>query len=342
MDVNPDTDRELSRLYRSAAREEPPSWLDDRVLAAARAGSVPESKPWKAFNPVRWQLPLALAAVVTLAVSLSLVVEDELEVGSDAPATAPAMPPPIAAQSVEPRRPSSELSEAREPAVPEHARSASSQALPPPSATESPQQTGSLHRSPIQPSVPGLPDRAERAESEPLRQHENAPRGETPAAASPAPPKLAASTGPSPDTAAPPAAPASAAPKPAETAAAAASTESEKTAGSSQAVERATRTPEEQRALAKRERSQADAVARKAPAVAAAAPARADAQGGMAQDQAAAAQKQRELSDVAKPPEQWLREIEQLRREGYNDEARMRLEEFRKRFPSHPLPPSLR
>jgi hypothetical protein len=48
-----------------------------------------------------------------------------------------------------------------------------------------------------------------------------------------------------------------------------------------------------------------------------------------------------EQQDARKTPEQWLREIEQLRREGRAEQARARLDQFRKRFPDYPLPPSL-
>jgi hypothetical protein len=39
-------------------------------------------------------------------------------------------------------------------------------------------------------------------------------------------------------------------------------------------------------------------------------------------------------------PEQWLLEIEQLRRDGQEELARARLDQFRKRFPDHPVPES--
>src|SRR5690606_39308200 len=41
-------------------------------------------------------------------------------------------------------------------------------------------------------------------------------------------------------------------------------------------------------------------------------------------------------------PEQWLREIERLRREGREEEARTLAQAFRREHPDHPLPPELR
>jgi hypothetical protein len=41
-------------------------------------------------------------------------------------------------------------------------------------------------------------------------------------------------------------------------------------------------------------------------------------------------------------PEQWLRDIEELYRQGRLAEAQEELAAFRKRFPDHELPPSLR
>jgi hypothetical protein len=44
----------------------------------------------------------------------------------------------------------------------------------------------------------------------------------------------------------------------------------------------------------------------------------------------------------ARTSQEWVRAIEQLLRDGRRDEARVRFAEFRKRFPDHPVPESLR
>ena len=42
------------------------------------------------------------------------------------------------------------------------------------------------------------------------------------------------------------------------------------------------------------------------------------------------------------PPEKWLERIEALKREGRHGEAEGMLAEFKRRFPTHPLPAGLR
>jgi hypothetical protein len=66
---------ELSRLYREAARQEPPQALDEAILAASRraAGDRPH-----ALRPARhWTVPLALAATVVLTFSVTVMVHEE-------------------------------------------------------------------------------------------------------------------------------------------------------------------------------------------------------------------------------------------------------------------------
>jgi len=69
------SDPELSRLYRQGAREEPPPHMDAAVLAAARrsahSGPSPVDKP--RGSPRRWYVPLALAAVLVLSVSVAIL-----------------------------------------------------------------------------------------------------------------------------------------------------------------------------------------------------------------------------------------------------------------------------
>jgi hypothetical protein len=44
----------------------------------------------------------------------------------------------------------------------------------------------------------------------------------------------------------------------------------------------------------------------------------------------------------AQPPERWIERVEALRREGRVADSDGLLAEFKRRFPTHPLPPSLR
>jgi hypothetical protein len=55
-----DRDEKLARAYRALGAQEPPRALDDAILAAARR------------RPARWRVPLSVAAVVVLAVGVTL------------------------------------------------------------------------------------------------------------------------------------------------------------------------------------------------------------------------------------------------------------------------------
>jgi hypothetical protein len=55
-----DRDAKLAQAYRALGAEEPPRALDEAILAAARA------------RPARWRVPLSIAAVLVLAVGVTL------------------------------------------------------------------------------------------------------------------------------------------------------------------------------------------------------------------------------------------------------------------------------
>lgn len=82
-DLRPE-DEELSRLYRAGAREEPPAELDRRILAAARQQALRGRRPRLRPLSSAWTVPVSLAAVIVLSVSLVLVVQLEHE-GARAP-----------------------------------------------------------------------------------------------------------------------------------------------------------------------------------------------------------------------------------------------------------------
>jgi len=69
-------DPRLERLYREAAREAPPAHLDAAILAAARreVGSRPRSL---ASVLRRWHVPVSIAAVVVVSVTLVILVREE-------------------------------------------------------------------------------------------------------------------------------------------------------------------------------------------------------------------------------------------------------------------------
>jgi hypothetical protein len=72
----PERDAALDRLYREGGSEGPPAHLDAAILAAAHreVGARPRARPGALR---RWQVPLSIAAVVVLSVSLVTLVQEE-------------------------------------------------------------------------------------------------------------------------------------------------------------------------------------------------------------------------------------------------------------------------
>lgn len=89
-----DHDDKLARAYRDLPREEPPARLDAAILAAARREVAPRS------FVQRWRVPVSLAAVLVLAIGITLELQHQ-EPGIEtslpsaaAPAPAPSTPAP--------------------------------------------------------------------------------------------------------------------------------------------------------------------------------------------------------------------------------------------------------
>lgn len=276
--MNPDPDRALSRLYRSGAREEPPSWLDDRILAAARTDALPEAAPARPHRHGRWQVPLALAAVLTLAVSLTLLVEEEID---------------------------------RAPAVASYDRQAMHMDASRPPAPGTEAIEGALRE---QKSAAVMPERAARAaaEADAYRRAEVERRKSAQAEAETRIRAEAEARVPA---------------------------EAEARPRTERAVPRAAQRAQDDAARLERSHTGADSPGQSdAPA---SSPARVEARPPMEQQRSPAAKAAGEVLD-ARSPEQWLRDIERLRHEGRDEEARRELKAFRVRFPDHPLPPSLK
>src|SRR5260221_2943994 len=69
MSEDMDESQPVSRKYRQLAAEQPPPALDEAILAAARRSA----EPWAR----RWAVPLSLAAVVVLSVTVRLRIQQE-------------------------------------------------------------------------------------------------------------------------------------------------------------------------------------------------------------------------------------------------------------------------
>ena len=71
-------EQQISQRYRELGREEPPRALDDAILAASRRAA--ETRPAPLVVPSgrqRWYFPLAAAAIIVLAVAVTVHVERE-------------------------------------------------------------------------------------------------------------------------------------------------------------------------------------------------------------------------------------------------------------------------
>ncbi len=97
----------LDRLYRTAGHEEPPARLDAAILAAARreVGSRPHSL---SSGLRRWRVPVSIAAVVVLSVSLVTLVKEE---GGEQLLQAPPEPAPSSPPVAQPAQPAPLLPE---------------------------------------------------------------------------------------------------------------------------------------------------------------------------------------------------------------------------------------
>jgi hypothetical protein len=104
-------DPRIERLYRDAAREEPPARLDAAILAAARreVGAGPRALASKLR---RWHVPISIAAVVVVSASLVILMQEEegkrdeaaAVQATRAPAEQPAAPPPLPTVAKEPMK----------------------------------------------------------------------------------------------------------------------------------------------------------------------------------------------------------------------------------------------
>jgi hypothetical protein len=342
-------DPRLDRLYHEASREEPPAHLDAAILAAAHREAGARPRPLSARLHA-WRVPVSIAAVVVLSVSLVTLVREEGGGELDSPtasmssrevAKAPALQrAPVAGQTQDRAQPS-------EPASGAAGRSRERAKQEQPPARDDAAQTR-------QEAAKTAEDSARRAAKEELARREEQARRSA-GAGQPAAPEARAPV------------PATSAPQPFQDAPALREQHlapsdpvsgssgslfggtrgngdrSESTGASSElkAAPEAGPVPREREAVAPpaQQPSVAPAPAMKQDMprakMAARPPAKAASQ---ASGPATALIRELELQ----PAEKWVEKVEALRRDGRRTEADELLVEFRRRFPDYSLPAELR
>jgi hypothetical protein len=297
-------DARLDRLYHEAGGDTPPARLDAAILAAAHREAGARPRPVTSTLR-RWSLPVSIAAVVALSVSLVTLVHEE---GGDRLTEIPPVTPlPTLERKATPPVPEAkeeagreDRSAQRQPERPAPAVSTPALATPEPfpgrRQEQRPHQAAGV--APPQAGTPALPDLlAKPAPLPSTRAHEEAAvdlRG------------MAAESAFTPDTRP------SAAQAPAR---AAAGNEAAATAAG-RAVPSAPPAPPSKAAISDLGRSMEPGGATPQPPI---------------------------WQDLERqPPEKWLERMEELRRTGRTVELKDLLAEFRKRFPGHTLPAWIR
>jgi hypothetical protein len=164
-------DGDISRRYRELPREEPPRHLDDAIRAAARRAVG--TRPAPLVVPTgrqRWYFPLAAAAIIVLAVAVTLHVERE-QPGEElltAPAEKPKADESLPAPQPERRR-KTESADSRQ----------LREAAPPPELQKVPEPAAPPQAAPAPPPPVAAAGRAEPRASAELRRSDQGARAGT-------------------------------------------------------------------------------------------------------------------------------------------------------------------
>jgi len=321
-----DRDPRLDRVYRAGEREEPPAHLDAAILAAARreVGAGPRAASARLRA---WRVPVSIAAVVVLSVSVVTLVREEGGGTLERPAAMPetlkpveTAPAPPAAAPEAAKAPARETPPATAPAAKDDAApgaTADAKIARNTARREDGERAGHSELQSAGPGAAPSPQPFQGAPAAPERRQAFAT-------------DQAAGAG----TATQPAAPR------------ASEADASATRGEPAPAPRSTaRMMQRDRAAAEDATGSLSA----APPPAAVAPVekpQASAEVRALKREPALAANTR-LAGLVKEvgsqlPEKWLDRIEALRREGRKEDADELLAEFKRRFPSHPLPPGLR
>ena len=328
-------DPALARIYDATSRDEPPAHLDAAILAAARREVG--ARPRRVAALRAWRVPMSIAAVVVLSVSLVTLVRKE---GGDElyQTTRPEVPRPVPPAAREPQ-PSEDAAKAVARDTAPAGQGAPRAEAPASRPAERRDRVTSETRRSAQGGVASS-EALEPAPKPDPKPFQNAPEsvGERPATPTPAMDDAARApavimkrspapaVAPPPDVAAGTAAEAGRAPLPQAKPAPPRAMRSERdmsredaagsvSGGFGAPAPKATEAPRAPGELAAQQRASAPPMLPRVAAMA------------------------KELD--AQPPEKWLERIQALRREGQAVEARDLLAEFKRRYPTHPLPPEL-
>lgn len=322
--------RGLRARFRAESVEEPPPALDDAIRAQARRAVGARPRPAGGSFLKSWRVPLSIAAVLVMSVSMVLTVTREgrhlpqAEMPSGAHTGAPAQPAAAPSPPMEESKPA-----ASKPAQGARARQSVEMVKPLP-GEEHHRQAEPFPQTPAPASIPAPSEHANpaHAANEAPRSLEEPARKAAAGAAAPAPapmPSQADASAGAP--AAPPPPAASAAPAPAV---------AERRGMRGQPGQLAAAPPAQDPAeggLAKRNEQSDQRAADSAGAKKLEVPG-----AGLQGRSAARMQVHADAAAWESDPKAWLSHIEQLARSQRGDEARESLKQFRKRYPTYPLP----